>query len=82
MAFSQAREHGGVTSVRNYLRDTLAVSPDEVLNLISHVSYAVDRARNRFREAHFGHEAARWLATSVRDLVNSQIRLLLDFMGR
>jgi hypothetical protein len=68
--------------IRNSLREIIADYPDEVLNLINHVSHAVDRARNRFSEAHFGSEAGRWLATYIRDLVNSQIRLLLHFMGR
>jgi len=54
--------------------------PDEVLNLIKHSAHAVDRARNRFSEAHFGAEAGLWLATYMRDLVNTQIRLLLHFM--
>ena len=55
--------------------------PDEVLNMISHVSHAVDRARNRFSESHFEGEAAHWLAMYVRDLVNTQIRLLLNFFA-
>ena len=54
--------------------------PDEVLNLIKHSAHAVDKARNRFSESHFGGEAALWLATYMRDLVNTQIRLLLHFM--
>jgi hypothetical protein len=54
--------------------------PDEVLNLIKHSAHAVDRARNRFSESHFGGEAGLWLATYMRDLVNTQIRLLLHFM--
>jgi hypothetical protein len=47
--------------------------------MVMHVSHTVDRARNRFSEAHFEEEAARWLAVFVRDLVNTQIRLLLHF---
>ena len=69
-------------AVREWLRSTIANYPDEALNLTTHISHAVDRARNRFSEAHFGEEAGRWLATYVRDLVNTQIRLLLHFMGR
>jgi hypothetical protein len=68
--------------IRDYLRRTIAHYPDEALNLITHISHAVDRARNRFSEAHFGTEAGRWLATYIRDLVNTQIRLLLHFMER
>jgi hypothetical protein len=66
--------------IRDYLRSSIAEYPDEVLNLINHTSHAIDRARNRFSESHFGGEAGRWLATYVRDLVNIQIRLLLHFM--
>jgi len=66
--------------VRNYLRTSIQKYPDEVLNLINHTGYAVDKARNRFSESHFADEAGRWLAVYVGDLVNSEIRLLLHFM--
>jgi hypothetical protein len=66
--------------IRDYLRSSLAEFPDEVLNLINHTSHAIDRARNRFSESHFGSEAGRWLAVYSRDIVNVQIRLLLHFM--
>jgi hypothetical protein len=66
--------------VRDHLRATIADYPDEVLNLIGQTAHAVDRARNRFSEAHFAGEAGHWLASYCRDLVNSQIRLLLHFM--
>jgi hypothetical protein len=66
--------------VKAYLKRSLADFPDEVLNGVTQAAYAVDRSRNRFSEAHFASEAASWLATYVRDLVNTQIRLLLHFM--
>jgi hypothetical protein len=66
--------------VCDYLKNINKGYPDEVLNLIKHSAYAVDRARNRFSESHFGGEAGLWLATYMRDLVNTQIRLLLHFM--
>lgn len=66
--------------IRDHLRTTIAEYPDEVLNLIGQTAHAVDRARNRFSEAHFAGEAGHWLATYCRDLVNSQVRLLLHFM--
>ena len=66
--------------IRDYLRSSLAEFPDEVLNLINHTSHAIDGARNRFSESHFGSEAGRWLAVYSRDIVNVQIRLLLHFM--
>lgn len=73
-----------IIALAKEVRDCLAAQiqnyPDEVLNLIKHTAHAVDRARNRFSEAHFGDEAGSWLATYVRDLVNSEIRLLLHFM--
>ncbi len=66
--------------IRDHLRGAIVDYPDEVLNLIGHTAHAVDRARNRFSEAHFAGGAGRWLATYCRDLVNSQVRLLLHFM--
>ena len=66
--------------VCDYLKSVNKNYPDEVLNLIKHSAHAVDRARNRFSEAHFGGEAGLWLAIYMRDLVNTKIRLLLHFM--
>jgi len=66
--------------IRDHLKGNLPGYPDEVHNLINSVTHAIDRARNRFSEAHFAGEAGRWLAVYVRDLVNTQIRLLLTFM--
>lgn len=65
--------------IKKYLGETIESYPDEALSMVMHVSHTVDRARNRFSEAHFEEEAARWLAVFVRDLVNTQIRLLLHF---
>ena len=66
--------------VKAYLKNSIQDYPDEVLNGITQAAHAVDKARNRFSEAHFAGEAASWLATYIRDLVNTQIRLLLHFM--
>jgi hypothetical protein len=66
--------------VRSYLRSSMPEYPDEILNLISQTTHAIDKSRNRFSEAHFAGEAGLWLAVFVRDLVNSQVRLLLHFM--
>lgn len=66
--------------VKKYLKKTVGDYPDEVLNGITQAAYAIDKARNRFSESHFGGEAGSWLATYVRDLVNTHIRLLLHFM--
>ncbi len=68
-------------AVRGHLRNTVDQYPDEALNMLNHVAHTVDRARNRFSESHFDQEAGRWLAVFVRDLVNAEIRLLLEFMG-
>ena len=66
--------------VKEHLKANIGDYPDEVLNGISQAAHAIDRSRNRFSESHFANEAGAWLATYVRDLVNTQIRLLLHFM--
>jgi hypothetical protein len=66
--------------VRDYLKKTIKDYPDEVLNGITQAAHTVDRSRNRFSESHFANEAGSWLATYVRDLATTQIRLLLHFM--
>lgn len=58
----------------------MAEYPDEVLNGITNAANAIDKSRNRFSQSHFAGEAGRWLAVYIRDLVNTQIRLLLHFM--
>ena len=71
-----------VNWIRNWLRGAFLDHPDEIHNLIRSVTHAVDRARNRCSEAYFAGEAGRWLAVYVRDQVNTQIRLLLNFSER
>jgi len=66
--------------IKEHLKTRYPEYPDEVLNMITQVSHAVDRARNRFSESHFEKEAAPWLAMYVRDLINTQIRLLIHFL--
>jgi hypothetical protein len=66
--------------IKRYLSRTLAAYPDEALSMVNHISHTVDRARNQFSESHFENEAARWLAVYIRDLVNTQVRLLLHFI--
>ena len=66
--------------VKDYLKNSIKDYPEEVLNGITMAAHAVDKSRNRFSESHFAGEAGAWLATYVRDLVNTQIRLLLHFM--
>lgn len=67
-------------AAQSYLRDNIQSYPDEALNMLNHIGHTVDRARNRFSESHFDEEANRWLAVFIRDLVNSEIRLLLHFI--
>lgn len=66
--------------VKRWLSAAVGAYPEEALNMVNSISHAVDRARNRFSEAHFEEEAARWLAVYIRDLLNAQVRLLLHFM--
>lgn len=66
--------------VKAILKAAMAEYPDEVLNGITNAANAIDKARNRFSQSHFAGEAGRWLAVYIRDLVNTQIRLLLHFM--
>jgi len=65
--------------IKKFIATEYAAYPTEVLNMIGHVSHAIDRARNQMSESHFDNEAARWLAVYVRDLLNTQIRLLMHF---
>jgi hypothetical protein len=67
-------------AVRIYLRDNIEQYPDEAISMLNHIAHTVDRARNRFSESHFDETAGRWLAVFVRDLVHSEIRMLLNFM--
>ncbi len=65
--------------IKKFIASEYPAYPAEVLNMIGHVSHAIDRARNQMSESHFDREAARWLAVYVRDLLNTQIRLLMHF---
>ena len=67
-------------AIKKYLRNTIGEYPDEALSMVNHISNTVDRARNQFSESHFDRETARWLSIFIRDLTNTQIRLLLHFM--
>lgn len=66
--------------VKAILKRDMVDYPDEVLNGITNAANAVDKSRNRFSQSHFAGEAGRWLAVYIRDLVNTQIRLLLHFI--
>jgi hypothetical protein len=66
--------------VKDFLKASNKQYPDEILNLITQSAHAVNKTRDGFSDSHFGEEAERWLAYYMRDLVNTQIRLLLHFM--
>ena len=66
--------------IRDYIKTSNPDLPNELYNLITHSTFAVDRTRNGFSEAHFGEDAQRWLASYLRDMINSNIRLLLNFI--
>jgi hypothetical protein len=67
-------------TVRLHLHGSIDQYPDEALAMITHIAHMADKSRNRFSESHFDERAERWLAVFARDLVNSEIRLLLHFM--
>jgi hypothetical protein len=67
-------------AVRVHLRGSIEQYPDEALAMVTHIAHMIDRSRNKFSESHFDQQAGRWLAVFARDLVNSEIRLLLHFM--
>jgi len=67
-------------AVRMHLRRSIEQYPDEALAMVTHIAHMIDRSRNKFSESHFDQQADRWLAVFARDLVNSEIRLLLHFM--
>ena len=67
-------------AVQGYLRENIKEYPDEGLNMLNHIAHTVDRTRNRFSESHFDQKAGRWLAIFIRDLVNTEIRLLMHFL--
>ena len=66
--------------IRDFIKHNNPEFPDELYNLVNHVTFAIDRTRNGFSEAHFGEDSQRWLASYLRDIVNSNIRLILNFL--
>ena len=66
--------------IREYIKNENPEFPTELYNLVNHVTHALDKIRNGFSEAHFGEDSQRWLASYLRDIVNSNIRLLLNFL--
>jgi hypothetical protein len=66
--------------IQRYLRTIIASYPDEALTMINHITHTVDRSRNGFSESHYGEETQSWLARYIRDLINTQIRMLLLFI--
>lgn len=68
-------------AIQNYLKLNLKEYPNEAITMINHISHTVDKTRNGFSESHLGVEADSWISVYIRDLVNSQIRLLLHFIS-
>jgi len=70
--------------VRNYLKDHFKKNdtqyPEQMINLISTITYAISNARNSFSESHFNETSDSWLAEFARDCVNSIGRLILKFV--
>ena len=70
--------------VRNYLKDNLEKQkikyPDQMLNLITTITYAISSARNSFSDSHFSGETDKWLAEFARDCVHSIGRLIIKFI--
>jgi hypothetical protein len=66
--------------VKDYVKARNRQYPDEVLNLLTQTAYALNKTRDGFSESHFAEESEEWIATYMRDLVNTQICLLLHFM--
>jgi hypothetical protein len=67
-------------AIRNYLNQSEENFPEEVTRMICHIAYTINRTRNGFSESHFGEDAQPNLAGFMRDLVNSQIRMLLKYL--
>ena len=66
--------------VKHFLKEKYPECPNEALNMITQAAHAVNRLRDGFSESHFGEEADPWTGIYIRDVVNTQIRLLLNFM--
>jgi hypothetical protein len=67
-------------AVKEYLRTNKSGYPDEFYNMITHVAHTVDRMRNNYSESHFGETSERLVSEYIRDLTNTEIRLLINLM--
>ncbi len=54
--------------------------PEQIVNAIPTLTYAVANSRNGFSESHFADDSQLWLAVFARDMTNSIGRLLLHFI--
>lgn len=70
--------------IRTFIKgqlDTNGIAyPEQVLTLISTMTNAICNARNNFSDSHSGNKAEKWLAVYLRDIVNSIVRMLLNFI--
>lgn len=67
-------------AVKKYLKDNKKGYPDELYNMITQVAHTIDRLRNNFSESHFGETAEKFVSQYLRDLTNTEIRLLINIM--
>ena len=67
-------------AVKKYLKDNKNVYPDELYNMIPQVAHTIDRLRNNFSESHFGDTTEKFVSQYLRDLTNTEIRLLINIM--
>jgi hypothetical protein len=66
--------------IKDDLKQRLIEYPEESISMIGHIAHTIDKARNKFSESHFSGDASRWLSIFLKDLMNSTVRLLLNFM--
>lgn len=66
--------------VKDDLKERNKEYPGEVFNVITQSTFALDKIRNKFSESHFAEEADHWAAVYARDLVNTHVRLILQFL--
>ena len=70
--------------IRDYINKHLESKdsqyPEQIIILISTITYAIGNSRNKFSDSHFDSNAEIWLAEFCRDCVNSVVRLILKFM--
>lgn len=67
-------------AIKNYIKANKKGYPDEFYNMITHVAHTIDRLRNNFSESHFGETSENFVSQYIRDLTNTEIRLLINIL--